>query len=97
LEELPPLGYAFIVAAGERDRERRGARVELLPDDASGLSHSELSQAVADARSAYGTWSVEATTLALRMAEVLESRTADDELAERAEDGAETGEAAEAA
>jgi hypothetical protein len=31
------------------------------------------------------------------MAEVLESRTADDELAERAEDGAETGEAAEAA
>jgi hypothetical protein len=33
LEELPPLGYAFIVAAGERDRERRGARVELLPDD----------------------------------------------------------------
>ena len=55
----------------ERTRERRErddarARVEALPDELSGLGHSELSRAVVDARTAYGPWSDEATALEQR-------------------------------
>jgi hypothetical protein len=37
--------------------------IAAISGDVSALSHSELSQAVVDARTAYGTWSNEATGL----------------------------------
>jgi hypothetical protein len=64
--------------ATERERQRQErddarTRVQALPDDLSALSHSDLSQAVVDARTAYGTWSKEATGLDQRVREVLDA------------------------